>query len=475
MRDNMCTRRRGMDSECFNKLSKILPVSYVQQAENALRTRQKQIRILLEQKKLSESGWDDGVIELFLHEMAQLDSNNFQGNIGVGEREARIYSNLVAARHYRLGHGIGRSGDLVESQPKATGSSMLNVLANALVRDAIKLAGITSTEACFVAPIATGMALTLCMLYLRSKRPQARYVIWPRIDQKSCFKSILTAGFTPIIIENVLEGDELRTNIDEISCKIEELKSENVLCVLTTTSCFAPRAPDKLEEVAILCKTHSIPHVVNNAYGLQSTKCTHLIQQASRVGRVDAFVQSTDKNFMVPVGGAIIAGFDKNIIADISKMYPGRASASPSLDVFITLLSLGSAGYRKLLSERKNVFNYLRDELLKCCESNGEKLLHTPSNTISQAMTLTTLPQNDNDSVTKLGSMLYTRCVSGTRVVAPGLKKEISGTSFDHYGSHSKDSMPPYLTAAAAIGMTCSEVDIFIKKLNNVFSELKKN
>ena len=46
--------------------------------------------------------------------------------------------------------------------------------------------------------------------------------------------------------------------------------------------------------------------------------------QANRVGRVDVFVQSTDKNFMVPVGGSIIAGFDKNLIKDIGKMYPGN-------------------------------------------------------------------------------------------------------------------------------------------------------
>ena len=38
------------------------------------------------------------------------------------------------------------------------------------------------------------MALVLTMLSLKSMRPLAKYVIWPRIDQKSCFKSILTAG-----------------------------------------------------------------------------------------------------------------------------------------------------------------------------------------------------------------------------------------------------------------------------------------
>ena len=44
----------------------------------------------------------------------------------------------------------------------------------------------------------------------------------------------------------------------------------------------------------------------------------------SRKGRVDAFVQSTDKNFLVPVGGAIIAGFDKGLVERISRMYPGK-------------------------------------------------------------------------------------------------------------------------------------------------------
>lgn len=43
-----------------------------------------------------------------------------------------------------------------------------------------------------------------------------------------------------------------------------------------------------------------------------------------RKGRIDAFVQSTDKNFMVPIGGTIIAGFDEKFIAKVSKCYPGE-------------------------------------------------------------------------------------------------------------------------------------------------------
>lgn len=47
-----------------------------------------------------------------------MDSNNFMGAAGVGEREARVACPLVARRHYRLAHGIGRSGDIAAPQPK---------------------------------------------------------------------------------------------------------------------------------------------------------------------------------------------------------------------------------------------------------------------------------------------------------------------------------------------------------------------
>ena len=53
-------------------------------------------------------------IELVLQELAVMDSNNFPGNCGVGEREARIASQLVAKRHYRV--SISTNKALVFSQ-----------------------------------------------------------------------------------------------------------------------------------------------------------------------------------------------------------------------------------------------------------------------------------------------------------------------------------------------------------------------
>jgi O-phosphoseryl-tRNA(Sec) selenium transferase, SepSecS len=53
------------------------------------------------QNKWPEEPWDDQSIEMVLAELALMDSNNFSNNCGVGEREARVASRLVAARHYR--------------------------------------------------------------------------------------------------------------------------------------------------------------------------------------------------------------------------------------------------------------------------------------------------------------------------------------------------------------------------------------
>jgi O-phospho-L-seryl-tRNASec:L-selenocysteinyl-tRNA synthase len=170
------------------------------------------------------------------------------------------------------------------------------------------------------------MALTMCMLRLRFLRPSAQWVIATRCDQKSHLKSAETAGFRLRVIPNAQVGDELRTDVPAVHSVLAELGPENVLCILAVTSCFAPRAPDDLPGLAKLCSQTGVPFLVNNAYGLQSSKCVHLLNEAYRVGRVDAFVQSCDKNFLVPVGGAVIAGRDNEFIASIAALYPGKCT-----------------------------------------------------------------------------------------------------------------------------------------------------
>ena len=100
-----------------------------------------------------------------------------------------------------------------------------------------------------------------------------------------------------------------------------------------------PSAP----KAAQLCLA-GVPHMINNAYGIQSAILCRSITTAWRKGRVDAVVQSTDKNFMVPVGGAIVAAPASNsaAVAAINQLYPGRACMAPLLDLLMTLLHWGA-------------------------------------------------------------------------------------------------------------------------------------
>lgn len=448
--------------------------AYIKQGIEALNARHNLVTKLLSQRRMPDVGWDDASIEYLLTQLSLMDSNNFSGNVGVGEREARIYCGLVRRRSYHFGHGIGRSGDVSAVQPKAAGSSLIVQIATSMMLGLIKDSGILNAKAALIMPCATGLSLALTMMTLKQqKRPAlARYVIWSRIDQKSCFKSMLTAGFVPYVVETVLVGDELQTDVPAIREAIETLGPENVVCVLTTTSCFAPRAADSVEDVAHLCKELNVGHVINNAYGLQMSKCCHIINQACRVGRVDAFVQSTDKNLMVPVGGAIVASPDKKFVQSVSENYPGRASMYPIMDVFMTMLSMGKSGWKELLNRRKQLFPYCLEQLNVVAEKYGERVLVSKGNTISIAMSLGNLCLEGGKSTSYLGSMLFTRGVSGTRVAYNESKKVIGGFKFSAWGMNSNIYPVPYMTVAVSVGTTRKEIDEFLQRLDKALKKM---
>ena len=111
-------------------------------------------------------------------------------------------------------------------------------------------------------------------------------------------------------------------------------------------------------------KEMNIVHIIINAYGVQSPDWMKLIRAAIDTGRVDAIIQSTDKNFLTPVGGAIIASPNVENISKISQTYAGRASATPIGNFLISSLSLGLNGYKKLITDRiKDEVNKWIDEI----------------------------------------------------------------------------------------------------------------
>ncbi|VDP87651.1 unnamed protein product [Echinostoma caproni] len=85
---------------------------------------------------------------------------------------------------------------------------------------------------------------------------------------------------------------------------------------------------------------------------------------------------------------------------------------------------------------------------------------------------------NDLRSLTQLGAQLFTQGCSGVRVVLPATVADVQslgGYAFPGFGSHSSKSRFAYLNAAAAIGQTAEELDVFLSKLDKVFAQFRKS
>jgi len=470
-----------MNAEQREGLGRFVPINWIKQGGEAIRRRERLVGQLVEKGNLPDKGWDETTIEWFIQELSLMDSNNFLNNVGGGEREGRVFSSLVRRRNLGMAHGIGRSGDVVATQPKAAGSSVIAKLCQSMVLDLIRrVLNMRSIKGVIVLPTATGLTLTLVLLALRRKLPaEAKYVVWPRMDQKTCLKSIVSAGYTPVIVENLIKGDAVQADVEGIRRAIEALPPNSVAAVLTTTSCFAPRVPDDVEAIAKICQEHNVAHVINNAYGLQCNKCVHWVEAACKNGRVDAIVQSTDKNFMVPVGGAVVSSPDASFLNLISQTYPGRASMSPILDLFITLLEMGKEGYERLRKERIDLsLGPFREMLVRVAQKNGQRLLISQRNTISFAISLENTDDADQKDrsdvderdVTAFGSMLFTRGISGARVVKRGHKEKVAGIEFTGYGSSSSHYPCSYFCVACAIGSKPEDIPLLEDRLNETFA-----
>lgn len=57
------------------------------------------------------------------------------------------------------------------------------------------------------------MSLALTFATLRNTKPGAKFIVWTRMDQKSCFKAIAAAGFTPVVVENLVEVSQEVTRV----------------------------------------------------------------------------------------------------------------------------------------------------------------------------------------------------------------------------------------------------------------------
>lgn len=379
------------------------------------------IKNLLNHGKMPNEGLNEVTIMSILYQISSQNLCNSEKNIKIGERESRIYSSIVRNKYFGFGHGIGRSGNLEDVQPKSAGNSLLCKMTTNMLKDLIKTFGIKKCEDVYILPYATGMCISTCLLYLKRMRQNSKYVIISRIDHKTCYKCLDFCDLKYIVVDMIFNNDELNTDEKKIENLMKKLK-EKICCIITVTSSYAPRNSDNILKISQLCNKYDIPHLINNGFGLQ---CTYICKEIQKCydsnGRIDFVVQSCDKNFLLPINGGIIFSSNQKIMTELKKTYPGRTPVNVYLDLFITLLELGKNKIMTLREERVKNFNWINEQVQNICSKYNLKLIKTTKNKISIAINLNNLYNycgNTNPKIINmLGSFLFYRNVTGHRVI----------------------------------------------------------
>ncbi len=407
----------------------------------------KPLRILLEQRRIPKKGISDDLLRSFLKMLSLMDTDKDPLAARIGEREARVASPYVGELAAGFAHGIGRSGDVSAPQPKAPGGSLLQYFANGLALDALKRFGLPNIDGAFVVPLTTGMTLAMTLAAARGLSGGGE-VVYPRVDHRSPLKAIEFVGMKAKVVEGEVFGDAVRVPVENIRDAI----SEETGAIVSTTTFFPPREPDDVKEIAKICRDQDVPHIINNAYGVQSRKIMSQIRAAIDSGRVDAVVQSTDKNFLTPVGGSVVCSPDEEFLRKTSQTYAGRATAAPIAQFLASILSLGEEGYERLRDDQEK--NRERLEMLvgDIAQRHQQRLLKA-FNPIAVAMTLS------GYNVQKVGGALYNERVTGPRALGP-----------TDFGVCCRKYHSPYLTLNAAIGSREQDIDMAAKRLDKVLS-----
>jgi O-phospho-L-seryl-tRNASec:L-selenocysteinyl-tRNA synthase len=426
----------------------LIPSNMEKRGELTLKENLGIIEEIFNQRKIPKEGLDDDKIRLLLKILSLMDTDKDPKVIQIGEREARISSKIQNELVGGFCHGIGRSGNLIDAQPKAPGASIMYALTNKILESFLKNLGLKVNV--IATPVATGMSLALCLSAAR-KKYHSNVVIYPYASHKSPIKATSFIGMRMRLVETELYGDAVKVDVSDIEDAIKkEIKENNNPCVLSTLTFFPPRESDDIVEISKICEEFNIPHIINGAYAIQNNFYIDKLKKAFK-HRVDAVVSSSDKNLFTPIGGGIIYSKDREFLREVSLSYPGRACATPVVNILVSLLSLGMDKYLDLMKKQKESKKLLDDLLNELAKKKGERVLDVKS-PISSCIT------TKKDPV-EVAAKLYNLRITGPR----GIRKD------DKFGTCYLGEYPyDYIVVNSAIGVKNEDIELVVEKLEKV-------
>ncbi|HIP34825.1 MAG TPA: O-phosphoseryl-tRNA(Sec) selenium transferase [Methanothermococcus okinawensis] len=406
------------------------------------------IEDILSHRRIPKEGLPEDKIRLLLKFFSLMDTDKDPKVIRIGEREGRCVSKIQEELVSGFCHGIGRSGNLIDPQPKAPGASAMYNLTNSMLTSFLRNLGLKVHG--IGLPVATGLSLSLCLNAVR-RMYNSNVVIYPYAAHKSPIKGIYLVGFRMRLVETKLYGDAVKVDVGDIEDAIvHEIDMGNNPCILSTLTFFPPRESDDIVEIGKICKEYNIPHIVNGAYALQNRYYIEKLRKAFKY-RVDAVVSSSDKNLLTPIGGGIVYSKDKDFLREVSLSYPGRACATPIVNILISLLSMGMKRYLELMEEQRRCRDLLEELLNNLAEKTESKVLNI-NNPISLAVTV-------NSDPVEIAGKLYNLRVTGPRGVR----------STDKFATCYLHKYPyDYIVINAAIGVRDKDIIAVVEKLEDV-------
>jgi O-phospho-L-seryl-tRNASec:L-selenocysteinyl-tRNA synthase len=426
----------------------LIPTNMEKRGELVLKDNLKEIEEIFNQRKVPKKGMDEEKIRLFLKILSMMDTNKDPKSVRIGEREARIVSKIQEELVSGFSHGVGRSGSLIDPQPKAPGASIMYSLTNKILKSFLKNFGLNVDT--IATPVATGMSLSLCLSAAR-KKYGSNVVIYPYAAHKSPIKSTSYIGLRMRLVETQLYGDRVKVDVGDIEDAVKkEISENNRPCVFSTLTFFPPRDSDNIEEIGKICEEYDVPHIVNGAYAIQNSFYMEKLKKGLK-HRIDAVVSSSDKNLFTPIGGGIVYSKDKEFLKEISLSYPGRACATPIVNTLVSMLSLGIDKYKELMKKQKESKKLLDDLLAELAEKTNNKVLDVES-PISSCITVKSDPID-------IAAKLYNLRVTGPR----GVRKT------DRFGNCYLGEYPyNYIVINAAIGVGDNDIIGAVEKLEKV-------
>ena len=243
-RQRCCKQTKTMDAAFYDSAAKLVDAHVVDQARQVEKTNRRPVQELVDQRRLPAKGWSDEAVEKLLRDCAAMDSNNFEENVGVGEREARVLAVLSGGGTSGWRTGLGEAATWLPSrQPKAAGSSLLAKLANALALDALKEAGLVEfRESYSSCPARRACPLSLCACSHCGIAPadgtsqEVEGIVVPRRPEELLQGHTVLAGLEAEVVAPSVDGsapihnrktqppssnDELRTNLEALERRLQ--------------------------------------------------------------------------------------------------------------------------------------------------------------------------------------------------------------------------------------------------------------